>query len=315
MNDHEFAERARRIMHSKGAPPQADPPAADMVNGILSMVAKADTAAEKETEYLDETTGLLRCRTCGGPRQTIITPPFEGAKPRTVRCWCKCPTEEDTRKERELREKFDRRRRVCFQITKAGGVSEFESWTFDRDDRKRPELSDHMRQYAEQFPQNLREGKGLLLYGDVGGGKSCLAAMIANAVIDQGYTARMTNFEDIGNDLWSAEEKSLYMDELRRYDLLILDDLGAERQSSYMQGIVYNVVDARCRAGKPVIVTTNLTTDELAKTDEMGYKRIYDRLLHRCLPVKVDGQSRRRQEAGKTWGEMRRRMGMEVKTE
>ncbi len=314
MNDLEFARRAAELAQAKTPPPpDTNAQAAAAADSLINLVAaKADQVAEQETEYLDETTGLLKCRRCGGPRQTIITPPFEGAQPRTVRCWCGCPTEEERRKQRERLDMIDRRRRICFKLTDSGEVSEFYGWTFDQDDRKHPQLSDTMRQYAEQFRQNLRTGKGLLFYGDVGGGKSCLAAMIANAVIDQGFSARMTNFETIGNDLWSAKEKSLYMDELCRYDLLILDDLGAERQSPYMQGIVYNVVDARTRAGKPVIITTNLTRDELSKTEEMGYKRIYDRLLQRCLPVKVEGQSRRRLEAGRNWSEMRKQLGMEV---
>lgn len=271
-------------------------------NQLVSIV---EAKVPRDNEYIGDD-GLLYCKVCGKPRQTLIEPPFEGLEPRLVRCWCGCPTKEDLRKEQERREKIERCRRDCFKGTNMG------QWDFNKDNRKRPELSDAMRKYAEQFPQYLKDGKGLLLYGDVGTGKSCFAAMIANAVIDQGYTALMTNFENVEKSLWDAEKKSIYMDDLCSFDLLILDDLGAERKNEYMQGIVYSIVDARYTAGKPVIITTNLTTDELAKTEEIGHRRIYDRLLERCLPVKVDGVSLRRQAAKKDWGEMRRQLGMEV---
>lgn len=307
MTDQQFAERTRQLCKERALPKEPElPTAAETAAGIIGfMAAKADAGAERGTEYMGDD-GLLHCRICGGPRQTIITLPFEGAQPRTVRCWCGCPTEEDRRKENERQERIERRRRACFRGT------DMKSWNFDNDDQRRPELSAAMAKYAADFRQHLSDGNGLLLYGSVGTGKTYLAACVANAVITQGYSARMTNFTDISNDLWGAEDKAVYMEELRRFDLLILDDLGAERKNEYMQEIVYNVIDARYRAGKPVIVTTNLSQDELAKPAEIGYGRIYDRILERCLPVKVDGHSRRRQDAGKNWGEMRRRLGMEV---
>ena len=307
MNDLEFAERTRQLCQERALPAEPElPTAAETVAGLINfMAAKADAGAERETEYMGED-GLLHCRICGGPRQTIVTPPFEGAQPRTVRCWCGCPTEEDRRLERERQEQIDRRRRACFRGTDMSG------WSFAQDDRRRPDLSNALAKYAADFKQHLKEGNGLLLYGPVGTGKTYFAACVANAVLGQGCTARMTNFTDISNDLWGAEDKAVYMDELRSFDLLILDDLGAERKNEYMQEIVYNVIDARYRAGKPVIVTANLSQDELAKPAEIGYGRIYDRILERCLPIKVEGHSRRRQDAGRNWGDMRRRLGMEV---
>ena len=252
----------------------AAPAGLDFANALLDMVAaKATAGADKGTEYLDEETGLLRCSVCGGPRQIIVTPPFEGAKPRTVRCWCSCPTGEDARKERERLDAVDRCKALCFEGT------DMRDWCFANDDRKRPELSDSMARYAEQFPHHRKTGQGILLYGPVGTGKTYLAACIANAVIEKGYTARMANFDQIGKHLWDAAEKSQYMAALMRYDLLVVDDLGTERKSEYMQEIVYNVIDGRYRAGLPVVITTNLTQEELAKPGEIGYSRIYDRFM------------------------------------
>ena len=48
-----------------------------------------------------------------------------------------------------------------------------------------------------------------------------------------------------------------------RYPLLILDDFGMERGTEYGLEQVFNVIDSRYRSGKPLIVTTNLTLDDL----------------------------------------------------
>lgn len=307
MSDQELLAVQRRLQRRHGiVPPSPAPDPAAVAAGMVGMVAAvAEKNAEPTTEYM-AADGLLRCKICGGPRQTVITPPFEGAKPRTVRCWCSCPTEYDRLKQQERLDDIARRRAVCFQGTNMA------KWNFANDDRKRPELSDSCRQYAEQFPEHLKDSKGLLLYGPVGTGKTYMAACIANAVIDQGYRVLMTNFATVANSMQSTWEKEAYIRDLCKYDLLILDDLGAERKSEYMQEIVFNVIDARSRAALPVIITTNLTKDELGNPAEMGYKRIYSRILERCLAVNVDGKDRRMQAAGTNKIEMRKQLGMEA---
>lgn len=306
MSDQDLLELQRRLQRQHGIEPAASA-AAQVAAGMFDMVAaRAEAGADKDTEYLDEATGLLRCRICGGKRQTIITPPFDGAKPRTVRCWCNCPTEDDARRQRERLEEIEKRRRLCFAGT------DMRAWSFDNDDGQRPELTNAAKKYAEQFKRFRADGMGLLLHGPVGTGKTFYAACVANEVVNMGYRARMTNFKLIEKALWDSEQKAQYMQELMRYDLLVLDDLGAERKSEYMQEIVFEVIDGRYRAGLPVIITTNLTADEITKTDEIGYSRIYDRILERCLPIKVEGKSRRRMGAGESWQAMRKQLGMEV---
>lgn len=309
MTDQQLLEVQHRlqIQHGKAPEPPAAPAAA-MVAGMVEMVAGlAEAGAERETEYMGAD-GLLRCRICDGKRQTVITPPFEGAKPRTVRCWCNCPTEQDKLKAQEKQIQMEQRRSVCFQ-----GVEEMRAWTFDKDDGKgNQQLVAAAKKYAADFPQHLKDGMGLLYYGPVGTGKTFLAGCIANAVLAQGYRVRLTNFAKVADEIWTADDKAGYIADLCRYDLLILDDLGAERKSEYMQEMVYKIVNARYVAGAPVIVTTNLTTDELTKTADIGYARTYDRLLEKCLPIKVDGRSRRRAGAADAWGNMRRQLGLEV---
>ena len=276
------------------------------MDAFLDVVAaNAEANAETDSEYMGED-GLLRCKVCGGKRQTIITPPFEGAKPRTVRCWCNCPTSQDIAREREKQIHMEQRRAVCFH-----GTEEMRGFTFDKDDgHGDPQLVQAARLYAEQFPQHLRSGMGLLYYGPVGTGKTFLAGCIANAVLAQGYKVKMTNFATVADEMWSVPDKAAYIADLSKYPLLILDDLGVERKSEYMQEMVYKIVNARYVAGAPVIVTTNLTPDELTKTADLGYRRTYDRLLEKCLPIEVTGRSRRRAAAAQTWTNMRQQLGI-----
>ena len=82
----------------------------------------------------------------------------------------------------------------------------------------------------------------------------------------------------------------------RRYNLLVLDEVGIVRKSEYMQRIVDNVMNSRYEDGLPMLVTTNLTKRDILDTRNINLARIYDRLLQCCIPVEVNGKSIRREE-------------------
>lgn len=150
---------------------------------------------------------------------------------------------------------------------------------------------------AEEYVANWQKMKknhmGYLFWGPVGTGKSYLAACIANALLEQEATVKMTNFNTILNDLFAAEDKTEYIRVLNGYELLIIDDLGVERSSEYALENIFSVIDWRCRLEKPLIITTNLPLVQLKQETKIEKKRIYDRILERCIPVKIDGVSRR----------------------
>ena len=151
---------------------------------------------------------------------------------------------------------------------------------------EKSEETEHLKMaknYVRHFDDFRTDGKGLLLYGTVGTGKSHMAACIANALIDEGFRVLMSSFEG----------RQEYINSLNKYTLLIIDDLGAERKSDYMQEQVFNIIDARCRSGLPMIITSNLTMTELTEPTDIMCSRIYDRILERCHPLEVMGTSRR----------------------
>ena len=131
---------------------------------------------------------------------------------------------------------------------------------------------------------------GLLFWGGVGTGKSYLAACIANALMEQEIPVRMTNFAAILNDLAASfEGRNEYISRLCRYPLLVLDDFGMERDTAYGLEQVYSVIDSRYRSRRPLIVTTNLTLQEIQNPTDTAHARIYDRLLEMCAPVRFTG--------------------------
>ena len=154
---------------------------------------------------------------------------------------------------------------------------------------------------------------GLLLWGNVGTGKTFFAACIANALVEQHISVRMTNFSTILNDLFSETDKNKYLERLNDHNLLIIDDLGIERDTEYALEQVYNIIDTRYKSGKPLIITTNLTLEELKNPIDAAHKRIYDRVLGMCVPVMFNGSNFRNQEAANKMETARKLFGTEDK--
>ena len=144
----------------------------------------------------------------------------------------------------------------------------------------------HAHRYVEQWQTMRSENIGLLFWGGVGTGKSFLAGCIANAPIAQEVPVRMTNFAHILNELNNSfSGRNEVVDRLCRYPLLIIDDFGMERSTEYALEQIYNIVDSRYRSRKPLIVTTNLTLDEIRHPQDTAHARIYDRLLYNVEQV------------------------------
>jgi len=160
--------------------------------------------------------------------------------------------------------------------------------------------------YAEHFAEMVKQNQGLLLYGNVGSGKTYLAACIANYLLDNEVSVVMTSFVQILRD---AQNFSNDFDEwrfIRKPKLLIIDDLGAERSTDYALEKVYGIIDGRYRSKKPMILTTNLSLGQMQASTDIRYARIYDRIFEVCYPIEFQGRSFRTREAFRRYEKMTR---------
>lgn len=278
------------------------------------MSMSIDTYAQKAAElsyfqqgdyFADD--GLLMCRKCDTRKQSRIN--VFGTE-RIVPCLCKCAAEErDAAQRRREHEEFLLR---CEKYRRLGFADDrMREWTFANDDNGNPALTKAMQNYVANFDRLKAEGKGLLLYGSVGSGKTFAACEVANALIDKGHPVLVTNFAKLVNILQEQfNTRQTYIDSLNKFSLMVIDDLAAERDTEYMLENVYNIIDARYRAGLPMIITTNLSGAELKNPDNISKERIYSRLLERCFPIEVNAKDRRKAALKGSYASMKHILGV-----
>jgi len=234
--------------------------------------------------------GLWYCGKCGMPREMHFVDPFDKDEYNVPKS-CNC-IDEERRKEDEKRqlEENEIRRRKCF------ADPEITLWNFAHDDGKgNVHAMQIAHNYVANFDRMFADGIGLIIHGNVGAGKSFMAACIANALIDKGKSCMLTDFTTIVNRPFRKDDdRNQYVRDLAyEYDLLVIDDLGRERNTSFATETVASVLEARNRSMRPLIITSNLTPKQLLNTKNIALKRIYSRIFEMCIPVKFTGADRR----------------------
>ena len=272
---------------------------------VLEAKAAASIKAE-EGDYIGED-GLLYCHKCNTRKQTEVS--ILGMIRRPM-CMCKCEAaklaaEEEERQRRKFEERVKELRRTGFP------EADMRDWTFANDDLTNEKITKAAQRYVDNFSEFRQTGKGLLLYGNTGTGKTYAACEIANALIDKGYPVLVTNFSRVLNTLQDTFAKQDYIDGLNNFQLLVLDDLGIERETAFAKEQVYNIIDSRYRSGLPMIITTNLSMEKIKNPEDIEKRRIYDRILERCFPIEVDGANRRRKAVREDYDTMKNLLGLE----
>ena len=150
------------------------------------------------------------------------------------------------------------------------------------------------RRYVERWETIIggeNELNGLLLYGPNGTGKTWLAGCIANALMDKRVPVLITSMIRLaGYD----EDTTEIIRRMRRAKLLVLDDLGAERDTSFRMEQVFSVIDARYNSRLPMIVTTNYDMKDMKNDKDVRYVRIWERIRASCYPVRMNAESWRK---------------------
>ena len=245
---------------------------------------------DPETEYMKD--GHSYCKTCherkDGEVKSLMDMKF------IFKNNCKCDRERfEKQKQREKEQEIERLKRSCFI-----SMSQW-AYTFDNYKGEKDKSYIIAKNYVKEYEQMKKENIGLLFCGTVGSGKTYLACCIANALIEE-YMIRVKirNFAQIINDLQKSGfdlDKNEYIESLTNVSVLILDDLGIERDTSYAKEQVYNIVNSRYLKQKPTIFTTNLPYEKIQNSDDgVEYERIYSRIIEMCIPVKVMGEDFRK---------------------
>lgn len=140
--------------------------------------------------------------------------------------------------------------------------------------------------YANQFAQNFRrivDGKGLLFYGKSGVGKTHLACAIANS-LKGNHRVCFAHVPSLLEDL--RQRKAISTDGLVEAELLVLDDIGSERETDWTMEKLLIILERRLNDYRPTVFTTNYDLGDFEKRVNM---RLSSRILGNSLAVVVQG--------------------------
>ncbi len=161
------------------------------------------------------------------------------------------------------------------------GSASFENFSFDWYSRmpwkdygispykNMEKVYDTCRDYAMQFSPN---SGNLLLFGPSGLGKTFLSACIARVVSERGFSVVydtaghiFSQFEKVKFRREEDEEAEQHIERCTRCDLLIVDDLGTEMTTTFVQSALYQLLNDRLMAKRPTIISTNLNPGEIGQ--------------------------------------------------
>lgn len=126
---------------------------------------------------------------------------------------------------------------------------------------------------CRRFAESFEPSRGnLLLTGDPGLGKTFLSAAIAREVSSEGWSVVYDSaghiFDRFEARKFGREDGEAVRGDVSRVincDLLILDDLGTEMTTAYVQSVLYDIVNGRLLGRRATILSTNLKLDELSR--------------------------------------------------
>lgn len=253
-----------------------------------------DTLNAQE-EYIKD--GDIYCKECNTPRTCF-------GFTRKVRCLCECQTRK-LAEQKEIEQRAERLRQLE-KLKVASLLGErYKNVTFgktDVSDADFAKVADRARKYCVAASKVLEQGVGIYLYGSKGTGKTHLTACIANELMSNYYSVLYTNFSEISKSIRATygnrgESEQAFIDKLATIDFLFIDDFGTESVARdgddlWLQEKIFEVVNKRYNANKPIIFTSNYSLAEMIKNRGLADKTV-DRISEMCEIIKLDGKSYR----------------------
>ena len=163
---------------------------------------------------------------------------------------------------------------------------------------RNPEAYNLCLEYVRDIENNIQNGRGLFLTGDVGTGKTHLAIAIIDYIArlkkrDWHYTMIYVSAVDLLANIRMSYNSGGTEEIVRQYEdinLLIIDDIGVEKTSDWVHEMFYKIIDHRYNELKPMIIISNLRGDEI---NEKLSERIMSRVYEMCKGVKFKGKDYR----------------------
>jgi len=147
-------------------------------------------------------------------------------------------------------------------------------------------IFDFTKNYAYKFDT---DSCSILMFGETGLGKTHLSLAIANCVLNRGYSVIYDSIinilRKIEQEHFSREHSSEMIDMVMNTDLLIMDDLGTEYESTFYSATIYNIINSRMNRSKPTIISTNLDFSGISRRYD---SRVVSRIIsaYKCLEFK-----------------------------
>ena len=149
--------------------------------------------------------------------------------------------------------------------------------------------------YSMHLSEHIRNGRGLILMGPVGTGKTSLAISILRKAIEQGYNGYLISMTSLFDTLLTlskgpSEHYLKFENRIRNSPLLVLDDFGAEYTSEWVQQKVASIIADRVERSKSTVITSNLSVEQIKSAYD---SRVYDRLKGTSFLISFKGKSQR----------------------
>ena len=186
--------------------------------------------------------------------------------------WVGCPKCREQRDlERQRQQEAQKRYQDLYRRSQI--PYRFQGLTFDDYEPANDKAARHLekiRQYALDVAKGENEGQSLIMFGNVGTGKTHLACAALDYVMTQGCKpARYYSFSDLVREVkrtFNSNEPATEEDVYQRFlvpALVVVDEIGVQNFTEFEQSVAYEAINARYVEGKPTMLATNLPIKDL----------------------------------------------------